>query len=71
MNELFSNMNTDVMEPKLGEWWMCQSTETLRKSPMLKVKSGWCGITNSDGVALSDFVQKRDILTPLYKMVAA
>ena len=58
-----------MIEPKNGEWWMCQSTETHRMCPMIKVKRGWGSIVNSEGVALRAFVQNRAIIKPLYKLI--
>ena len=58
-----------MKEPKVGEWWMCQSTDTLRTCPMVRVKDGWGSIQNAEGKALPAFVQTRPILEPLYKMV--
>jgi len=56
-------------EPKVGEWWMCQS-ETARTCPMIKVKNGWGSISDKSGNVESSYVQKKG-LTPLFQMVKA
>lgn len=61
----------DKLKPKNGEWWMCKSINTLRRCPMIKVDGGWGSIQNSEGKALTDFVQRDPIITPVYKMVKA
>ena len=58
-------------EPKNGEWWMCQSTETLRMCPMVKTATGWGSIQNAEGKPLRDYIQTQPMLKPLYKMVRA
>lgn len=62
---------SDNTSPKNGEWWMCQSKDTRRICPMIRVKDGWGSVQNADGKPLADFVQREPILEPLYKMVAA
>ncbi len=63
-------MKNFTATPKEGEWWMCQSLQTLRKAPMIKVKEGWASICNSEGKPLHNFVQPEPVLEPLYRMVA-
>lgn len=60
-----------MKEPKLGEWWMVQSTETKRMCPMIKTATGWASIQNAEGKPLKDYIQTRPIFTPLYRMVRA
>jgi len=63
--------NLPPEEPKKGEWWMCQSKDTLRKCPMVKTASGWGSITNPDDKPIADYIQTQPIIAPLFKMVSA
>jgi hypothetical protein len=56
-------------EPKLGEWWMVQSTDTKRMCPMMKTVKGWTSFQNAEGKPLKNYIQTRPIFTALYRMV--
>lgn len=55
--------------PEVGEWWLVKSKDTLRMAVMIKTSSGWGGILNSEGRPIKDYIQTRDIFTPIHRMV--
>lgn len=57
-----------MKNPKIGEWWMCESP-TGRQSPMIKTAKGWGGIIGKNGNPERNYIQTEPVLTPVYKMV--
>lgn len=58
-----------MKEPKVGEWWLCQSVSNLKIRAMVRVEGGWSLVSDKHGNPDPSYIQQYPELKPLQKLI--